>query len=177
MDLGKVLTLGPVADLLDLFLMQDVTFPSAFVSDNHCFWHGKGKFLGGNRYTYILKLLKDAVDDLEVLPYEPLNTRILGDSLIVTIWENVSCQERLDFYIIDKWNSMVRDLFLQDKTDVGLVDLHRICIPHWNCSKPIGAHGTVKSSKILRFRMQRPLVISGKQVHHPIHCVSRKGFC
>ena len=163
-------------DLLDLFLVQDATFPSAYVSDNHYFWYGKGKFLGGNCYTYILKSLKDAVDDLEVLPYELSNTRILRDSLLVTIQENVLCQECLDCYIIDKWNGMARDLFLQDKTDVSLVDLHCICVPHRNCSKLIGARGTVKSSKVLRFRMQRPLVISGKQVHHPIHHISRKGF-
>ena len=72
-------------DLLDLFLAWDVTFPSAFVPDNHCFWHGKGELLGGNHYAYILKPWKVAVDDLEVLPYEPSNTWILSDSLIVTI--------------------------------------------------------------------------------------------
>ena len=96
--------------------------------------------------------------------------------IILSLWTNILYQEHLDCYIIDKWYGMARDLFLQDKTDVSLVDLHCICVPHWNHSKPIGAHGTVKSSKVPRFWMQRPLVISSEQVHHPIYHVSRKGF-
>ena len=70
MDLGKVLTLGPVADLLDLFFVQDATFSSAFVSNNRYFWHSKGKFLGRNCYTYILKSLKDAVIETTKLTQE-----------------------------------------------------------------------------------------------------------
>ena len=41
----------------------------------------------------------------------------------------------------------------------------------------MGAHGTAESGEILGILMKRVLVISDKQVHHLVYCISGKSFC
>ena len=82
MDLGKVLALGPVLDLLDLGFMRNAPIEGTFVPDDSCIRHSKKELFSGYCCTNIFQSLENLVDDLEVLPDEVADARIVRDSVV-----------------------------------------------------------------------------------------------
>ena len=86
MDLGKVLALRPVMDLLDLGFVRNTPIKGVFVPDDSHIWHSENELFSGYHCTNIFQLLENLVDDLEVLPDEAVNAQIVRDGLIRAIW-------------------------------------------------------------------------------------------
>ena len=68
MNLGQILALWPIPDLLDFSLMRNPTFGGALVTDNGGIRSGEDKFLSRNGCINILEALEDFVDNGEMFP-------------------------------------------------------------------------------------------------------------
>ena len=96
MDLGKVLALRPVPDLLDLGFVRNALIEGTFVPDNSHIRHSKNKLISGYRRANIFQSLENPVDDLEVLPDEAADAWIVRDGFVRAIWVFVLSGDRLD---------------------------------------------------------------------------------
>ena len=96
MDLGKVLALRPVMDLLDLGFVRNTPIEGTFVPNNSCIWHGKNELFSGYCHTNIFQPLENPVNDLEVLPDQVVNARIVRNGLVRDIRVFISSGNRLD---------------------------------------------------------------------------------
>ena len=96
MDLGKVLALGPVMDLLDLGFMRNMSIEGTFVPDNSCIWYSKNELFSGNHCINVLQVLENLANNLEVLLDEAVNAQIARDGLIRAIQVFISSCDRLD---------------------------------------------------------------------------------
>ena len=73
MDLGKVLALRPVPDLLDLGFVRNAPIEGTFVPDDSCIRCSENQLFSGYHCTNIFQSLENPVDDLEVLQDEAAN--------------------------------------------------------------------------------------------------------
>ena len=96
MDLGKVLALRPVTDLLDLGFVRNMSIEGTFVPNDSCIWHSENELLSGYHHTNIFQSLENPVNDLEVLPDEVVNAWIVRDGLVRAIRVFISSGDRLD---------------------------------------------------------------------------------
>ena len=96
MDLGKVLALRPVTDLLDLGFMRNTPIEGAFVPDDSCIRHSETELFSRYCHTNIFQSLENPVGDLEVLPDGAANAQIVRDGLIRTIQVFILSGDRLD---------------------------------------------------------------------------------
>ena len=96
MDLGKVLALRPVTDLLDLGFMRSIPIEGTFVADDSHIWHSENELFSGYHHTNIFQSLENLVDDLEVLSDEVANAWIVRDGLVRAIQVFVLSGDRLD---------------------------------------------------------------------------------
>ena len=96
MDLGKVLALRPVMDLLDLGFMRNMPIEGTFVPDNSRIQCSENELFSGYCHTNIFQSLENPVDNLEVLPDEAVNAWIVRDGLTRAIWVFISSGDRLD---------------------------------------------------------------------------------
>ena len=96
MDLGKVVALRPVMDLLDLGFVRNMPIKGTFVPDNSHIQCSENELFSGYCHTNIFQSLENLVDNLEVLPDEAANAQIVRDGLIRAIWVFVLSGDRLD---------------------------------------------------------------------------------
>ena len=96
MDLGKVLALRPVTDLLDLGFVRNTPIEGTFVPNDSHILHSKNELFSRYHHTNVFQLLENPVNSLEVLPDEAANTQIVRDGLVRAIWVFVSSGDRLD---------------------------------------------------------------------------------
>ena len=96
MELGKVLALRPVMDLLDLGFVRNTPIEDTFVPNNSCIWHGKNELFSGYCHTNIFQPLENPVNDLEVLPDEAANAQIVKDGLVRAIRVFILSGDRFD---------------------------------------------------------------------------------
>ena len=156
--------------------MRDVTIKGAFVSDYGSIRSSEDKLLGGYCCTDILQPLEYSVYNLYMLPNKVLDSLIVWNGLVQTVWMLIASGNRFDWKVINEGVGKTRDLILQDKWHISLIDLYCIHVFHRDCGEVIRTHGTVESHKVLGLQMKWALVVSGEQVYHPIHCESGEGF-
>ena len=122
-----------------------------------------------------------------MLPNEVPDSLIIQNGLIRTVWTLIASGNGFDQRVIDRDNGFdqkainegvgkMRDLILQNKGHVSLVNLYCIHISYRDCGEAVRTHGTVECHKVPEFWIQQALVISSKQVHHSVHCKSSEGF-
>ena len=76
--------------------MRNMPLEGTFVSDDSCIRHSENELFSGYRRTNIFQPLENPVNDLEVLPDEAANARVVRDGLVRAIQVFVSSGDRLD---------------------------------------------------------------------------------
>ena len=76
--------------------MRNMPLEGTFVSDNSCIQHGKNELFSRYHCTNICQLLENLVNDLEVLPDEAANARVVRDGLVRAIRVFILSGDRLD---------------------------------------------------------------------------------
>ena len=96
MDLGKVLVLRPVTDLLDLSFMRNTPIKGTLVPNDSHIWRSENELFRRYCCTNIFQSLENPVNDLKVLPDEVMNAQIVRDGLVRAIWVFVLSGDKLD---------------------------------------------------------------------------------
>ena len=76
--------------------MRNTPLEGTFVADDSHIRCGKNELFSGYRRTNVFQPLENPVNNLEVLPDEAANARIVRDGLIRAIWVFISSGDRLD---------------------------------------------------------------------------------
>ena len=98
---------------------------------NICLRYSNKGFLPAKCRSIRLDMLDDSMDVLKVLPDKATNARVLGDSLLGTIREDVASVRSLDGNMVSEGLGQVRDLRSKNVGDIALEYGGGICPAHW----------------------------------------------
>ena len=76
--------------------MRNMPIEGTFVPDDSCIWCCENELFSGYCHTNIFQPLENPVNDLEVLPDQVVNARIVRNGLVRAIRVFISSGNRLD---------------------------------------------------------------------------------
>jgi len=130
-DIGKVLAVGPVADLVDLGVIGDVAFIIALVPENGDFRHGDKKLCCRDGGSGAQEMVEDAVDVADMLPNKAADLRVSKDGLVPTTLDFIVRCWAFDACVIHEGHCGVRDLGLENEDDIAVEYRHGIGPSLW----------------------------------------------
>jgi len=130
-DIGKVLAVGPVVDLVDLGVIGDVAFIIALVPENGNFRHSDKRLHHGDGGSGAQETVEDAVDIANLLPNEAADLRVSKDGLVPTTLDFVVHRQAFDAYVIHEGHCRVGDLGLENEDNFAVEYHHGIGPSLW----------------------------------------------
>ena len=135
-----------------------MTFISTDVSKNLSFWNANERLLATEGDTIRLGLVNNPMNCLKVLPDKLSDSRILRHHFVRTIRKFVLSSGTLDRNIIHKGLGPMRDLRMEDMSDITLKNGRGVRPTHRKYSQAESTKWSVEGCQVMRVRIKLMLV-------------------